>query len=359
MISILIPAYKESDLLETLLNQLIKDPYKNKEIITVIDEPTEKSKQLVKKYETDCTFILNDTRLGKTTALNNVAKMAKGSLLVFLDADTTIKTHDFLSKVVTDMDVDMMEFKKEVLKENLISRLVNYDYMGGMVCSMMFNKLKKCLGLNGSGFVITRQFFNEIGGFKPVISEDLEMGMQVYLKNKTYKYAKDIIIYQKAPSTWKAWFNQRKRWSIGTAQFAKTHKKDFAKAMVEHPKMIVVALYFFFPALISALLMTPFAGQAILLFLFALTLKFPVLLPILFLTAWGILLFKNLTIFALMYAVSSVLFYITSKKLQLKYSNKEFLIYYLFYSPMWFMLFISYFITVMFKKNLQLQDWKV
>jgi cellulose synthase/poly-beta-1,6-N-acetylglucosamine synthase-like glycosyltransferase len=188
MLSVIIPVWRESSLLDNLISDLAKDPYKDKEIIVTIDEPTSKSKTLVQKYA-DVKFLLNENRMGKVNALNEASQLANGDLLMFLDADTTLKTKNILSKVEQQMDstVDILEFKKEVEKENFISKLVSYDYIGGIVCSLLFNRLKRCLGLNGSGFVITRQFFNEVGGFKNVISEDLEMGMQAFLRSKTYK----------------------------------------------------------------------------------------------------------------------------------------------------------------------------
>ena len=101
MISVLIPVYKESKLLETLLNQLLKDEYKDKEIITVIDEPTKTSMNLAKKYKKQVKFILNKVRKGKVTALNEATKIAKGDIFLFFDSDVIIskKSRNFLKTV--------------------------------------------------------------------------------------------------------------------------------------------------------------------------------------------------------------------------------------------------------------------
>jgi cellulose synthase/poly-beta-1,6-N-acetylglucosamine synthase-like glycosyltransferase len=363
MISTLIPVFRESDLLETLLNQLIKDPYKNKEIITVIDEPTKNSLKTVKKYKNQVKFVLNKERKGKANALSEAAKTAKGDVFLFLDGDTIIskKAKDFLKKVEENIkDVDLLEFKKRAFGENLLSRLMNYDYVADGVRSILFNQIDTCLGINGAGFAIKKEFFNEVGGFKKVILEDVEMGIQVHLYKKKYKFVKDITIYQRSPQTFKVWLHQRKRYSIGALHFLKTHYKDVFKVMLTHPKSSLIILFYFYPTLLSLFLMSPFIERTILLVFFLLSLKIPIIMPFLFIASWGLLLFKNATVFLIMYGITSTLFYIASKKLQLDYRNRYFLIYYLFYSPFFLVLFTYYFWTNFFKEEQALlNDWKV
>ena len=48
-ISVLIPVYRESTLLERLLTDLLRDPYPSKEVLVVIDEPTEISLDVVER----------------------------------------------------------------------------------------------------------------------------------------------------------------------------------------------------------------------------------------------------------------------------------------------------------------------
>ena len=64
-ISMFIPVYKESDLLESLLNSLLIDPYNPKEIFVVIDEPSKKSIDITRKFNESVNFVLNGERNGK------------------------------------------------------------------------------------------------------------------------------------------------------------------------------------------------------------------------------------------------------------------------------------------------------
>jgi cellulose synthase/poly-beta-1,6-N-acetylglucosamine synthase-like glycosyltransferase len=360
-LSIIIPVYKESNLLEPLLQDLINDIYPNKEIIVTIDEPTENSIRLSRKYEKSCHFTLNRKRLGRAKALNMASEKASGEIFVFLDSDIKIKTKNFLTEIERQMDVDLLEMKKEVLKEGFISELVKYDYITLCITSTLFDKIKRCIGINGSGFAITKEFFRDVSGFRRVISDDLEIGLQVYLRNRTYKFVKDIIIYQKTPNTWKGLFNQKKRWSIGSSQFFQNHYRELTRLPFKYTKMTFIS-FFFWPTLLTIILMRPLVEplveKAMLVVLFGLSLKFSFLLPVLLFTTLGFLLFKNFIVFLIMYGVSASLFWVASRKLKFNYSNKNFIIYYLFYSPLFFLIFLYYFISSFFKKN-YLINWKV
>ena len=61
-ISVLIPVYRESELLRELLDTLLDQRMERKlyEIIVVIDEPTARSLAVIKKYRGKVKFIVNE-----------------------------------------------------------------------------------------------------------------------------------------------------------------------------------------------------------------------------------------------------------------------------------------------------------
>ncbi|MEM3641073.1 MAG: glycosyltransferase, partial [Candidatus Bathyarchaeia archaeon] len=70
-ISVFIPVYENSDLLEGLLEDLVNDSYSNKEIFVIIDKPNKEALKIVEKFRGKVKFILNSRRRGKVEALNN------------------------------------------------------------------------------------------------------------------------------------------------------------------------------------------------------------------------------------------------------------------------------------------------
>ncbi len=82
-ISIFIPVYKESNQLESMLNDLNSQNV-TKEIFVIVDEPTAEFSQKIRTLEhKDVKFIVNKERVGKANALNSTEKLASANVLLF------------------------------------------------------------------------------------------------------------------------------------------------------------------------------------------------------------------------------------------------------------------------------------
>jgi cellulose synthase/poly-beta-1,6-N-acetylglucosamine synthase-like glycosyltransferase len=90
-VTILIAAFNEEDCIEkTITNKLnLLYPKKQLEIIIVSDESTDKTDEIVKKYERQGVKLLRQApRAGKTSALNMAFPEAAGEILIFSDANS-------------------------------------------------------------------------------------------------------------------------------------------------------------------------------------------------------------------------------------------------------------------------------
>ncbi len=87
MISIIIPAYNEELYIQKTLESIKQQTYKDYEIIVILDSCKDNTETIVKKY-TKNIFKINKRNV--SAAENLGAKKAKGDILVFLDADSTI-----------------------------------------------------------------------------------------------------------------------------------------------------------------------------------------------------------------------------------------------------------------------------
>jgi len=141
-----IPVYRESDLLEPLLKDLTSDPYSPKEIFVVVDEPTERCLDVVKRMGKKVRFILNRHRTGKANALNEAAKRSSGEIFLFLDSDLQLNggTKSFLKTVVDEMqDAEVLDIRKKAIRDSFAAKIAHYDYLCTNVVSWLFCK---CLG---------------------------------------------------------------------------------------------------------------------------------------------------------------------------------------------------------------------
>jgi glycosyltransferase involved in cell wall biosynthesis len=93
-LSVIIPAYNEEDYILKTLQSLAHQDFKYFEIIVVLSACTDKTENVVKRFiklrpEIQISLIV-ENNLGVSRARNKGAKFAKGNLLFFLDADTTL-----------------------------------------------------------------------------------------------------------------------------------------------------------------------------------------------------------------------------------------------------------------------------
>ncbi len=97
MISIIIPTWNEEKYLPKLLECIKKQTYKDYEIIVADANSKDKTREVAKKY--NCRIVKGGV---PAVGRNNGAKVAKGDILLFLDADVTIQK-DFLEKALKEL----------------------------------------------------------------------------------------------------------------------------------------------------------------------------------------------------------------------------------------------------------------
>ena len=365
-VSVFIPVYRESSLLHSLLKRLIEDPYPLKEIICIIDDPTEESLKIVREMEDKVKFILNGHRLGKVNALNEAFKHSEGEILLFLDGDVQIpeNINSFLRTVVEEIsDSDLLDIRKKVIRDSFIAKITYYDYLCSAITNWFFFKtLKKCLGFNGAAFAIKRKSFERLGGFRRVVSEDLDLGIRSFLEGLRFKQSKKAEVYTKAPSTLKTWYGQRKRWGIGTALWIKEYYKTLAKITVKFPKTLIPSIFIISPALFLFIAnfffpSISYESSAILILTF-LTSKLSFLIPSTLLLFLVVLLMRNLTLFLGSFLVATLFYYFSARKLGYKFNPAEFLLFYLLLSPLWLLIVVTSIIKVLIQPSKKLKmDW--
>jgi glycosyltransferase involved in cell wall biosynthesis len=98
LVSIVIPAHNEERYIEKTLSHIKKQSYKNIEVIVVDDGSTDNTKGIARKYADK--IIKLKKRKGVSYARNAGAKISRGNLLVFLDADTILWDKDAISKIL-------------------------------------------------------------------------------------------------------------------------------------------------------------------------------------------------------------------------------------------------------------------
>lgn len=115
-ISVIIPAYNAEKTLCKCLDSIIKQSYKNLEIIIINDGSTDNTLPICNNYskEDSRIIVLNNKNHGVSYSRNCGVKIASGDYITFVDADDYLDNNCFekiINKLTSDIDVFRYNFK--------------------------------------------------------------------------------------------------------------------------------------------------------------------------------------------------------------------------------------------------------
>lgn len=362
-VSVLIPVFRESEQLPDLLKKLASQNA-SKEIIVTIDEPSDVFLEKV-KHINGVTFIVNEKRIGKANALNEAAKISTGTILLFLDADIQLNgDSDFLKKIADEMqNADVLDIKKKVEKGSFLSKMAYYEYFTFNVGSWITSKcLGKCPAANGAAFAVKREVFNNLGGFRKVVAEDIDIATRAFLADCSFAYTKEVEVLNVVHSSWRNWYKQRKRWAIGQALWLKDFYKALFRKCIGKPQVFLPAVFVLYPPLISLsltfLLPSTWVYDSFLLFSMFLATRFNTVLPVFLFSLPIADILKMVLISLTSFGITAIVYFKLSKKLGFEMKFHELFAYYFFYSVLWLaVIFLGYVQVIAFKKKVA-PDWK-
>lgn len=170
MLSIIIPTLNEENYLSDLLCSIKSQGFSDYEIIVSDAGSSDKTLEIAKKY--GCKFIPGGL---PAKGKNEGAKMAKGDLLLFLDADTILQ-QDFLKENIAEFrkrNLDIGGVQVAFIGEKKIADwLLNFFYNFPIIL------LEKMLAHVAIAIFINKNTFDKINGFDESIAlaEDHDMG---------------------------------------------------------------------------------------------------------------------------------------------------------------------------------------
>lgn len=250
-VSVIITVLRGSEIALSTVRILAQDPYPKKEIIVAVDEPDPAFVKGVKAL--GAKTIESAKRRGKVSAANEAAKQASGDVLIFLDSDVLVE-EGFITKAVPLLEgYDVVEFAKVGFGRGLIASLASIDYVLYNVMLEAGSRLtKRSVLMNGSAFMIRRDAFEAVGGFRRFYSEDLDLATRCFKLDLRYRLARSPKAFVKQPSSFNEWLEQRIRWGYGLAEWALTHVRDLFRRAAFVPLLLMTLLVALLPSLTAA-----------------------------------------------------------------------------------------------------------
>ena len=229
-ISVLIPAYKEEDVIINNVNRIEKGNYSKLELILITEKDDFKtnrmSEYLSKKYENvKHVSIEGNKNRGKPRALNAGLKHADGEIIGVLDSEDYID-EDLFKKVAYEFS----KYNYDAIQGRLSLKESHNQWLDHQFAAEYRYWYESYMyKLNNAGYVLpfsgTTNFFrksviDELNGWEDGnLTEDYELAIRMYSKKKTGKKYKigyiDTITTEETPKDIKSWMKQRTRWSQG------------------------------------------------------------------------------------------------------------------------------------------------
>ncbi|MBI2668366.1 glycosyltransferase [Candidatus Woesearchaeota archaeon] len=162
-ISVIIPAHNEENYLRKTLHSLENQTFQNFEIIVVTNGCTDKTEEIVKKRTDDKLRHLSLPVANVSVARNAGALNAKGDILMFLDADTTLEQdglQNIKQQFTADYSVATILGKPDAnaWQYRLVMAFKNLNLQTGIY--------KGCSG----ALLCHKEHFQKVGGYDPALS---------------------------------------------------------------------------------------------------------------------------------------------------------------------------------------------
>jgi len=194
-ISVIIPTYNRSEVLERAIKSVLAQTYKNFELIVVDDGSTDNTSRILTKFGRKIRFF-SKLHGGVSSARNFGLEKGEGTWVAFLDSDDYwlprklerqmqyIQEHPEILILQTD--------EKWIRKERFVNPMKKHQKYSGWI-------FPQCLPLcivSPSAVLIHQKIFNDIGVFDEnlPVCEDYDLWLRIALKYPIYLLAEKLIV---------------------------------------------------------------------------------------------------------------------------------------------------------------------
>jgi cellulose synthase/poly-beta-1,6-N-acetylglucosamine synthase-like glycosyltransferase len=236
VVSVLIPAYNEEDVIVYTVNSVLESDYPKLDVIVVDDGSNDGTAELLDSQfgRNPAVRIIHQPNSGKPAALSHALAEASSGIIVTIDADTAIEP-DAISKLVRHfVNPRVGAVAGNVKVGNRISWLTRWqalEYVTSQNLEKRAFDLLNCIPVVPGALSAWRaEAINDSGGFSAdTVAEDTDLTITIRRSGWKIDYEQDAIGWTNAPETAATLIRQRFRWTFGTLQAFWKHRETLTR----------------------------------------------------------------------------------------------------------------------------------
>lgn len=236
LVSVIIPTYNGSKVIERCLDSIRKNTYKNKNVEVIVhnDMSTDNLSQVVRAYKKkyknfNVRLIDRKTRAGKSGGANYAIKRyAKGEFIMTLDDDSILKRDAIYNAVLHFGDpkvVGVAANVRMIEEKSAIGLLQRFEHIINYRSKKFYSLTNSEMIIGGVASTYRRSVMQKVGFYDTdTITEDIGLSMKIVaLGNKDHRlvYGVDVLASTEPVENFKTLLKQRYRWKLGNLQNVK------------------------------------------------------------------------------------------------------------------------------------------
>lgn len=228
-VSVLIPAWNEEVGIVSTVQSVLDTKYPNLEVIVINDGSTDGTHQIMTDFlerykkaasKTDPTITYRVVpNGGKARALNGALALARGELVVTIDADSVMDRSaiENMAKHFADARVASVAGNVSIgNRRKIIGLIQQLEYVYGFYFKRADSLLNAVYIVGGAAAAYRKEVIVSLGGFdEAIITEDIELSTRLQNEGHHVRYAADAVVYTEGPSSVAGLCRQRLRWKFG------------------------------------------------------------------------------------------------------------------------------------------------
>ncbi|MFL5310749.1 MAG: glycosyltransferase [Myxococcales bacterium] len=231
-VSVVVPAYNEERTIRVALETLLESEYPELEVIVVDDGSTDATAdRILDLHEQGRIRLIRQQNAGKATALNKGIAAATGEVVLYTDADSLF-LRQTVAKMVrwfADPAIDAVCGNDMPLRARtgLQKLLAITTHIGTGFVRRALSVIGCLPIISGNLGAVRRRVLEEIGGFRPLWGEDLEITWRLHQHRKRVVFDPEPAVLADCPATLGALWKQRVRWMRSYLKVAALHRGLF------------------------------------------------------------------------------------------------------------------------------------